>query len=151
VTGSRESTRHRHRPRDRGARHGRPRGDSAQVLGSGALPGQSDIGSFFTASGKHLFKSRIIVSTTDKRSLHVEQALEQQQVPVTRLRVQDLAGSPVDWSQFTFYKPEEIRLAANLGIHYVSLWQHLKALEDKGLLRMESRVRGRAPTIVRGR
>lgn len=65
--------------------------------------------------------------------------------------MQDLAGSPVDWSQFTFDKPEEIRLAANLGIHYVSLWQHLKALEDKGLLRMESRVRGRAPTIVRGR
>ena len=56
---------------------------------------KADIDSFFTASGKTFatnesaktFTSRIIVSTTDKWSKHAETALENQQIPVNRLRV----------------------------------------------------------------
>ncbi|MDQ2694887.1 MAG: restriction endonuclease, partial [Pseudomonadota bacterium] len=59
---------------------------------------RSDIDSFFTASGRAPFTSRMIVSTTDKWSRHAEEALTHQHIPVTRLRVQDLANSPVDWS-----------------------------------------------------
>ncbi|MFC2068675.1 DEAD/DEAH box helicase [Chloroflexota bacterium] len=71
---------------------------------------KSDIDSFFTASGKAPFTSRIIVSTTDKWSVHAEEALHNQKIPVTRFRVQDLADSPVDWSQFSLTNPKSIKL-----------------------------------------
>ncbi|MGH2514475.1 MAG: DEAD/DEAH box helicase family protein, partial [Ktedonobacterales bacterium] len=67
---------------------------------------KEDIDSFFTASGKSPFTSRIIVSTTDKWSRHAEEAIESQQIPVTRLRVQDLEESVIDWSQFSLDHPE---------------------------------------------
>lgn len=60
-----------------------------------------DIDSFFTASGKSDFTSRLIVSTTDHWSKHAEDALKDQKHPVTRLRVQDLDESPVDWADFS--------------------------------------------------
>lgn len=65
---------------------------------------KSDIDSFFTASGKAPFTSRIIVSTTDHWSKHAEEALEGQTIPVNRIRVQDLADSAIDWSQFSLIK-----------------------------------------------
>jgi predicted helicase len=71
---------------------------------------KADIDSFFTASGKAPFTSRIIISTTDKWGKHAEEALENQHVPVSRLRVQDLADSPIDWSVFSLRKPTEIKL-----------------------------------------
>ena len=70
---------------------------------------KSDIDSFFTASGKSGFSSRLIVSTTDKWSKHAEDALRGQQIPVTRLRVQDLDESSVDWSQFSLDTPEVMK------------------------------------------
>lgn len=70
---------------------------------------KSDIDSFFTASGKNNFSSRLIVSTTDKWSKHAEDALQGQQIPVTRLRVQDLDESSIDWSQFSLDAPEVMR------------------------------------------
>ncbi|WP_081694535.1 DEAD/DEAH box helicase [Planktothrix prolifica] len=65
-----------------------------------------DIDSFFTASGTDLFKKRIIVSTTDKWSKHAEDTLNNQQIPVTRLTLHDLANSPIDWSNFSLKKPQ---------------------------------------------
>ncbi|MEO8024232.1 DEAD/DEAH box helicase family protein [Polaromonas sp.] len=73
---------------------------------------KADIDSFFTASGKAPFTSRIIVSTTDKWGKHAEEALENQHVPVSRLRVRDLADSPIDWSEFSMKKPTAIKLKA---------------------------------------
>jgi predicted helicase len=69
---------------------------------------KEDIDSFFTASGKEGFTSRLIVSTTDKWSKNAEEALEGQQVPVSRFRVQDLDESGVDWSQFSLAQPEQM-------------------------------------------
>ena len=70
---------------------------------------KADIDSFFTTSGKEPFTSRMIVSTTDKWSNHAEEALEHQRIPVTRLRVQDLANSTIDWSQFSLAKPRALK------------------------------------------
>jgi predicted helicase len=54
---------------------------------------KADIDSFFTASGKAPFKKRLIISTTDNWSRHAEDACKNQQIPVSRLRVQDLDES----------------------------------------------------------
>jgi|SRR5680860_29985 len=44
--------------------------------------------------------------------------------------------------------PELSELARSLGIHYVSLRQHLEALKRKGHLEFESRGRGRSPYLA---
>ncbi|MBX7132607.1 MAG: DEAD/DEAH box helicase family protein [Fimbriimonadaceae bacterium] len=73
---------------------------------------KEDIDSFFTASGKLQFTSCMIVTTTDKWSKNAEDALTGQTKPVTRLRVQDLDESPVDWSKFDIKRPQDLGLRA---------------------------------------
>ncbi|MFE5037840.1 DEAD/DEAH box helicase [Streptomyces sp. NPDC056683] len=58
---------------------------------------KEDIDSFFTASGKGAFTRRMIISTTDKWSGHAEEALDDQQIPVTRIGLADIANSAVEW------------------------------------------------------
>ncbi|WP_241660247.1 DEAD/DEAH box helicase [Propioniciclava tarda] len=62
---------------------------------------KADIDSFFTASGKAwdgvTFTNRIIISTTDRWSSQAETALENQQIPVQRIGLADIAESPIDW------------------------------------------------------
>jgi len=43
--------------------------------------------------------------------------------------------------------PDLADMARDLGVHYVSLKQHLQALADKGWLTFESRGRGRTPLL----
>lgn len=71
---------------------------------------KADIDSFFTASGKKPFTSRMIISTTDHWSKNAEEALQDQHIPVIRLRVQDLANSPINWGQFSLTQPQKITL-----------------------------------------
>jgi predicted helicase len=71
---------------------------------------KADLDSFFTASGKRPFTSRMIISTTDLWSKHAEDALSDQRIPVTRLRVQDLDESAVDWEQFSPKAPTHLVL-----------------------------------------
>lgn len=59
-----------------------------------------DIDSFFTASGRKPFAHRIIVSTTDHWSEHAENALVDQQPPVSKITFHDLADSQVDWAKY---------------------------------------------------
>ncbi|CUU54980.1 Predicted helicase [Parafrankia irregularis] len=73
---------------------------------------KEDIDSFFTASGKGVFTRRMIISTTEKWSVHAEAALDDQQVPVTRLGLSDIAGSPVQWQLPSPGTPIEIGLRA---------------------------------------
>jgi len=61
---------------------------------------KSDIDSFFTASGKKPFTHRVIVSTTDQWSEHAEDALQNQQPPVSKIDLHDLENSQIDWSRF---------------------------------------------------
>ena len=64
------------------------------------------IDSFFTELGKAPFTQGIIVSTTDKWSVHAEAALNDQTKPVQRIRLQDLEDSRIDWSVFNPSEPE---------------------------------------------
>ncbi|GHA63881.1 DNA damage-inducible protein [Formosimonas limnophila] len=61
---------------------------------------KSDIDSFFTASGKKPFSHRIIVTTTNNWSEHAEDALANQQPPVSKIDLHDLENSQIDWSQY---------------------------------------------------
>jgi len=68
------------------------------------------IDSFFTASGTSEFTSRLIVSTTSRWSKHAEDALKNQQIPVNRISLHELADSPIDWSKFSLKKLQAIAL-----------------------------------------
>ena len=61
---------------------------------------KGDIDSFFTASGKKPFTHRLIVSTTNHWSEHAEEALQNQQPPVTKIDLNDLENSQIDWSKY---------------------------------------------------
>lgn len=65
---------------------------------------KSDIDSFFTASGKKPFTHRIIVSTSLHWSEHAEDALRDQQPPVSKIDLNDLENSQIDWAQ---YQPQQ--------------------------------------------
>ncbi|RQM49326.1 DEAD/DEAH box helicase [Paraburkholderia bannensis] len=66
---------------------------------------KSDIDSFFTASGKKPFARRIIVATTDHWSEHAEDALLNQQPPVSKIDMTALEESQIDWSK---YQPKAV-------------------------------------------
>lgn len=61
---------------------------------------KGDIDSFFTASGKKSFSHRIIVSTTNHWSEPAEDALRDQQPPVSKIDLHDLENSQIDWSRY---------------------------------------------------
>jgi predicted helicase len=65
---------------------------------------KKDIDSFFTASGKKPFTRRIIVSTTNNWSEHADNALIDQQPPVTKIDLYALETSKIDWSK---YQPQK--------------------------------------------
>jgi len=65
---------------------------------------KSDIDSFFTASGQKPFTHRYIVTTTDNWSEHADSALINQQPPVTKIGLETLEESQIDWSH---YQPGE--------------------------------------------
>lgn len=73
---------------------------------------KEDIDSFFTASGKGGFTRRMVISTTEKWGVHAEAALDDQQIPVTRLGLSDIANSPVEWYMPTAGAPLEMQLKA---------------------------------------
>ncbi len=61
---------------------------------------KSDIDSFFTASGQKPFTHRIIVTTTNNWSEHADDALRNQQPPVTKIDLLDLHNSQIDWEKY---------------------------------------------------
>ena len=67
---------------------------------------KSDLDSFFTESGKSNFVSRIIVSTTIHYSKKAEEALENQQISVTRIDLSDLENSNINWE--AYYKEGKV-------------------------------------------
>ncbi|POF41201.1 damage-inducible protein [Pseudomonas laurylsulfativorans] len=65
---------------------------------------KKDIDSFFTASGKAPFTHRVIVTTTNNWSEHAEDALQGQQPPVSKIDLQALEDSQIDWAK---YQPKQ--------------------------------------------
>lgn len=92
---------------------------------------KTDIDSFFTASGKAwdgvAFTNRIIISTTDRWSKHAEDALSNQQIPVQRIGLADIAESPIDWMKLPSGGLDfEARRAVRYGLR-----EHQKLAIDK--------------------
>jgi predicted helicase len=80
---------------------------------------KDDIDSFFTESGrkfetkakaKKSFVGRIIVSTSDNWSTLAEKSLDEQTIPVSRIRLQDLEESVIDWSKYSLEKPNSVKI-----------------------------------------
>lgn len=100
-----------------------------------------DIDSFLSASGKHPFRRRIIVSTTDNWGSNAEAAIHGQQIPVQRIRFKDLADSSIDWSYFSLATPEvlELKDKKRLRAHQTTAIADVKAgfaEHDRGKLIM---------------
>lgn len=82
----------------------------------GKIIQKADIDSFFTASGKSHFARRLIIDTTDARwSENANAALNDQQIPCTRIELSQLEASNIDWDVFLgtnsikFLPPKDIR------------------------------------------
>jgi len=78
---------------------------------------KSDIDSFFTASGKKPFKHRVIVATTNNWSEHAEDALQDQQPPVSKIDLFDLETSQIDWSKYAPKKAPVLKTKKSLREH----------------------------------
>ncbi|UVJ43484.1 DEAD/DEAH box helicase family protein [Pseudomonas sp. LS1212] len=61
---------------------------------------KKDIDSFFTASGKKPFTHRIIVASTNNWSEHANDALQNQHQTVSKIDLNDLENSQIDWAKF---------------------------------------------------
>ncbi len=71
---------------------------------------KSDIDSFFTASGKNPFTRRLIIDTTEVAwSRNAEDALDGQNISTTRIAMERLEQSPIDWR--AYLADDEIVLA----------------------------------------
>lgn len=68
----------------------------------------SDLGNFFTLSGKGGFTQRMVIATASL-SKHAAAALDNQTIPAELLTLEDLDDAPIDWSQFSLEKPELLR------------------------------------------
>ncbi|CAK0750776.1 hypothetical protein CCP3SC5AM1_1720001 [Gammaproteobacteria bacterium] len=78
---------------------------------------KKDIDSFFTASGKKPFTHRIIISTTAHWSEHAEDALRDQQPPVSKIDLHDLENSQIDWKQYQPHQDPIIKPKKKLRPH----------------------------------
>lgn len=73
----------------------------------GTTISESDLGTFFTQSGKDAFSSRLIISTTDRWTKHAETAIKHQDKLTTRKRMADLADLAIDWD---IHKPQQTKV-----------------------------------------
>lgn len=79
---------------------------------------KDDIDTFISASGKsfyvdgveHRYSERIVVSTTDKWSSNAEETIIGQLPPVTRIRLQDLKDSGINWNSFTLDRIDDMKV-----------------------------------------
>jgi len=78
---------------------------------------KGDIDSFFTASGKKPFAHRVIVSTTNHWSTHAEEALRDQQPPVSKIDLNDLENSQIDWAKYQPKAAPVLKVKKQLRLH----------------------------------
>lgn len=100
---------------------------------------KSDIDSFFTASGKKPFTRRIIVATTNHWSEHAEDALLDQQPPVSKIDLTALEESQIDWGQYQPKTTPVIKAKKQLRPHQTNALNavvHGLADADRGKLIM---------------
>ncbi|WP_433695059.1 DEAD/DEAH box helicase [Paraburkholderia phenoliruptrix] len=100
---------------------------------------KTDIDSFFTASGKKPFTRRIIVATTNHWSEHAEDALLDQQPPVSKIDLTALEDSQIDWGQYQPKAAPVIKAKKELRQHQTNALNavvHGLADADRGKLIM---------------
>ncbi|MEH7436743.1 type ISP restriction/modification enzyme [Neobacillus drentensis] len=68
------------------------------------------IDSFLNEVGKQYYSEGIIVTTTDKWSDNADDALKFRDKTIVRISLSDLQESKIDWSSYSFKKPEEVKL-----------------------------------------
>ncbi|MHB1524154.1 MAG: DEAD/DEAH box helicase [Candidatus Dormibacteria bacterium] len=79
-----------------------------KFYGQGEYIGREDIDPFLVASGRMPFTARLFVSTTERWSQNAERAVTNQRIPVQRIGVAELEGSPFDWSRFDPDHPDQL-------------------------------------------
>ena len=80
---------------------------------------KSDLDSFFTASGKRPFSHRLIICTTNDWGEHAEDALRDQQPPVSKIDLHDLENSQIDWGRYQPQAPVALKIKKELRPHQV--------------------------------
>lgn len=76
---------------------------------------KADIDSFFTASGKRHFVRRLIIDTTDAPwSTNAEAALDGQSIETTRIGLDRLEASPLDWA--AYFLRDEVRVSGKKAL-----------------------------------
>jgi predicted helicase len=78
----------------------------------GATLDKAEVDSFISESSKAHWVRRIIVSTTDKWSIHAEEALEGHTIPIERLGIDHLDAMTVDWSSYDVANPRGLKATA---------------------------------------
>ena len=78
---------------------------------------KKDIDSFFTASGKKPFCHRLIITTTNRWSEHADDALRDQQPPVSKIDLNDLENSQIDWGKYQPGQPPVLKPQKQLRPH----------------------------------
>nr|WP_141680904.1 type ISP restriction/modification enzyme [Caryophanon tenue] len=99
---------------------------------------KSDIDSFFNEVGKKFYSKGIIITTTDKWGKNAEDALVGRDKEITRISLTQLKDSQIDWSEFSFDKPEYVKV------------QQKKTPRDHQLPAIEAVVKG-FETVNRGK
>lgn len=101
---------------------------------------KSNIDSFLSELGKDYYKSGIIVTSTDKWGKNAEKALVDRS-DIVRLGLSDLRNSRIDWTKFSFERPDEVVVKAKKQPRYYqreviqSALEHFKS-NDRGQLIM---------------
>ncbi|EMB75626.1 DEAD/DEAH box helicase [Streptococcus mutans] len=101
---------------------------------------KSNIDSFLSELGKDYYESGVIVASTDKWGKNAEKALADRS-DVVRIGLSDLRNSRIDWEQFSFEHPEEVKIKAKKQPRYYQKEAISSALEyfknhDRGQLIM---------------
>lgn len=87
---------------------------------------KAEINSFLAAASKTYFERRIIVSTTHKWSDNALQTLENQDPPVTKIDLETLAQSAIDWSKFAEKKEVILKTKKQLRDHQKAALTNVK-------------------------
>ena len=101
---------------------------------------KANIDSFLSELGKDYYESGIIVASTDKWGKNAENALSDRS-DVIRIGLSDLRNSRIDWTKFSFDRPEEVTVKAKKKLRYYqrevikSALEHFKE-DDRGQLIM---------------
>ncbi|MGT2948273.1 DEAD/DEAH box helicase [Streptococcus devriesei] len=101
---------------------------------------KSNIDSFLSELGKSYYESGIIVASTDKWGKNAEKALADRS-DIVRVGLSDLRNSRIDWTKFSFERPDEVQVKAKKQPRYYQRDVIKSALEyfkgnDRGQLIM---------------